>query len=67
GYSLEVSSAANPGSWTVIGQSSSAVKGGTLGVWQTSSLSAGAYDLRVVIQDAKAGSIVSARVRVVVS
>ncbi len=67
GYRLEVSSASAPGQWTVIGQSSSAVKGGTLGIWQTSSLAPGAYDIRVVIQDAKAGNIFSAAVRVVVS
>ncbi len=67
GYRLEVSAASAPGQWTVIGQSSSAVKGGTLGIWQTSSLAPGAYDIRVVIQDAKAGNIFSAAVRVVVS
>jgi membrane peptidoglycan carboxypeptidase len=67
GYRLEVSPVATPGVWTVIGQSTTAVKGGTLGVWQTSSLAAGSYDIRVVVQDARVGSIVSAPVRVTVS
>jgi membrane peptidoglycan carboxypeptidase len=53
------------GAWSLIGQSSSPVRGGVLGVWQTSGLAPGAYNLRVVVEDA-AGNYVSSPIQVVV-
>lgn len=50
-YRIEYSPA-NAANWRVIGQSSSPVRGGTLGVWRTSGLAPGSYHLRVVVVDA---------------
>jgi hypothetical protein len=62
-YRVEFSSAAG-GAWSVIGQSNSPVRGGVLGVWRTTGLAPGAYNLRVVVEDAS-GQFVSSPIRVV--
>jgi hypothetical protein len=62
-YRLEFSPAAG-GVWNLIGQSNSPVRGGVLGVWQTRGLAPGAYNLRVVVEDAS-GQFVSAPIQVV--
>ncbi len=62
-YRVEVSPASG-GAWSVIGQSSIPVRGGTLGVWRTTGLAPGAYNLRVVVEDA-AGQYASSPIQVV--
>ncbi len=58
-YRLEFANGAAPDSWQTIGQWSSPVQGGTLGAWATSGLPPGQYTVRLVVQDAKAGAVVS--------
>jgi hypothetical protein len=62
-YRVEVSPASG-GTWSVIGQSSSPVRGGTVGVWRTTGYAPGAYNLRIVVQDAS-GEYASSPIRVV--
>ena len=62
-YRIEFSPASG-GGWSVIGQSSAPVRGGTLGVWQTRGLAPGAYNLRVVVEDAS-GDFISSPIQVV--
>jgi hypothetical protein len=62
-YRVEFSPATG-GAWSAIGQSSSPVRGGTLGIWRTTGLAPGAYNLRVVVEDAT-GEFVSSPIQVV--
>ncbi len=64
-YRVEFSPAGG-GAWSVIAQSSSPVRGGVLGVWRTTGLAPGAYNLRVVVEDAS-GEYASSPIQVVVS
>jgi hypothetical protein len=51
-YKLEIAAGEQPGGWSVIGDThSSPVQGGALGTWDTSSLAAGTYWVRLVVVD----------------
>jgi membrane peptidoglycan carboxypeptidase len=63
GYRLEVSSAASPGSWRIIGHGTAPVQDAQLGELSTKNLSAGLYNLRVVVIDAFAGEVASPTTR----
>jgi hypothetical protein len=56
-YRLEVSTPA--GAWSSLGQWSTPVRGGTLATWSTSGLPPGQYTLRLTVQDAQLGALVS--------
>ena len=64
GYRIEFSPVAG-GAWSVIGESTAPVRGGVLGVWLTTGLTPGAYNLRVVVEDAS-GEFASSPIQVVV-
>jgi membrane peptidoglycan carboxypeptidase len=56
-YRLEFGSGTSPSSWQLIGQGSSPVESGILGVWNTTTLQPGQYTLRLVVQDRGQGAI----------
>jgi hypothetical protein len=56
-YVLEFGSGDDPGNWTTIQESDSRVTGGTLGTWDTKSLSNGTYTLRVRLTDSHLGEL----------
>jgi membrane peptidoglycan carboxypeptidase len=56
-YVLEFGSGDNPGNWITIQESDSRVGGGTLGTWDTKSLSNGTYTLRLRLTDAHLGEL----------
>lgn len=55
-YRLEWGRGANPNSWVRINSSTSGVRNGLLGTWDTASLPDGAYSLRVIVEDEKTGT-----------
>jgi hypothetical protein len=63
GYRLEYGAGENPESFRLITQSAEPVWNGSLGFWDTSSLVAGTYTLRLVVNDS-AGNITETRVSV---
>lgn len=58
-YRLEFGAGASPSAWSSIGQWSTPVLGGSLGTWVTHGLTPGTYTIRLVVQDAVQGPIVS--------
>ncbi|MPZ49299.1 MAG: hypothetical protein GEU75_08365 [Dehalococcoidia bacterium] len=59
-YRLEYGSGSSPLNWSALGQWSTPVQGGTLGVLPTSGWPPGTYSVRVVVQDQNQGEIISA-------
>ena len=58
-YRLEVGSGEAPSAWTSLGQWRTPVRSGTLGAWKTTGAAPGIYTLRLIIQDANQGTIIS--------
>ncbi len=56
-YRLEYSRGG--GGWSSIGQWSTPVQGGSLATWSTAGLTPGQYTLRLTVQDAVQGALVS--------
>ncbi len=56
-YVLEFGSGDNPNDWKTITSSNSPVSGGILGAWDTQSLSAGTYTLRLRLNDSRLGEL----------
>lgn len=50
-YKLEVAGHATAGTWTTVGFSDTAVRDGSLGVWDTTAFAPGLYALRLVVFD----------------
>lgn len=62
-YLLEYFPETQGGNWTLITESTSPVRDGTLGVWDTTGLPHGSYLIRLVVVDAERGRV-SATVRI---
>jgi len=56
-YRLEYGAGASPAAWTVIQESTAPVSDAVLGSWNTSSLAAGTYTLRLVVRDRGRGEL----------
>ncbi len=58
-YRLEYGEGRAPEEWTVITRSETPVAGGVLGLWDTAALSSGTYTLRLAVEDAKLGELLT--------
>ena len=58
-YTLQVGFGAAPSSWRNLGSWRSPVQGGVLGSWSTAGFVPGQYTIRVLVQDAVAGTVAS--------
>jgi membrane peptidoglycan carboxypeptidase len=58
-YRLEYGSGREPEEWTVIAHSDAPVAGGVLGLWNTAALPSGIYTLRLAVEDAQRGELLT--------